>query len=434
MNIVEFFNEFAAPRSNVHRSNQQSFRDILEIKFESAFDERFSQSDLVDALNIEETFLFNTQTNRPLMNQNFTNISELDTFDYETVCPYVLVSVEIPNIICAVNQKFTEKFLCSHDLIRGLPLRIFQDLDCAAWTSMLASAKSGQVCRGLVRISIPWSLIHPFSYTEDVVCLPIFEPSRGRVEHIMVVFSPEAPSSTAPPSAIAAHALPSSNLKDGSGCDALPAYRPEPRVVRPAARRLLVQPRRKAAQPGEPRAPVAVTPQLIDAVRALPIRQAAAAVGLSASAFKRACRRLGVSRWAYQRRRPASRSSLTSDGSMTAATAAHSSVAVIAADVESDRRMDAALPVIPPPPPPPPPPTTTTTTPHACMPATWSAWDAPSESISESAVDGWLGCRPPLSPAAARLAPLWAWDAEDEGPGGPDCGTWPAVAAAAAGP
>jgi hypothetical protein len=53
--------------------------------------------------------------------------------------------------------------------------------------------------------------------------------------------------------------------------------------------------------------PLVITREQIDALRGLPLPRAAGAVGISATAFKRACRRLGVARWDYKRgpgRRP----------------------------------------------------------------------------------------------------------------------------------
>ena len=47
--------------------------------------------------------------------------------------------------------------------------------------------------------------------------------------------------------------------------------------------------------------PVVLTLELLDALRGLPLPRAAQAVGVSATAFKKACRRLGVHRWGYRR-------------------------------------------------------------------------------------------------------------------------------------
>lgn len=71
-------------------------------------------------------------------------------------------------------------------------------------------------------------------------------------------------------------------------------------------KRLTILPRRKAfAYPSHeqesPARGVTLTPELVTSLRGMPLAQAAQAVGLSATAFKRACRRLGVRRWEYTR-------------------------------------------------------------------------------------------------------------------------------------
>ena len=49
--------------------------------------------------------------------------------------------------------------------------------------------------------------------------------------------------------------------------------------------------------------PVAVTRELVATLSALPLQRAAAAAGVSPTAFKGACRTLGIARWTYQRGR-----------------------------------------------------------------------------------------------------------------------------------
>ncbi len=44
-----------------------------------------------------------------------------------------------------------------------------------------------------------------------------------------------------------------------------------------------------------------MTPELLNALEGLPLQQAAAAVGVSVTALKKACRRLGIARWGYRR-------------------------------------------------------------------------------------------------------------------------------------
>ena len=50
-----------------------------------------------------------------------------------------------------------------------------------------------------------------------------------------------------------------------------------------------------------PSSPVVISLELLDSLRGLSLPLAASTVGVSASAFKKACRRLGVCRWEYRR-------------------------------------------------------------------------------------------------------------------------------------
>ena len=47
--------------------------------------------------------------------------------------------------------------------------------------------------------------------------------------------------------------------------------------------------------------PVVISLELLDSLRGLPLPFAASSIGVSATAFKKACRRLGVTRWEYRR-------------------------------------------------------------------------------------------------------------------------------------
>ena len=47
--------------------------------------------------------------------------------------------------------------------------------------------------------------------------------------------------------------------------------------------------------------PVVISLELLDSLRGLPLPFAASSIGVSATAFKKACRRLGVTRWEYHR-------------------------------------------------------------------------------------------------------------------------------------
>jgi hypothetical protein len=65
-----------------------------------------------------------------------------------------------------------------------------------------------------------------------------------------------------------------------------------------------IVPRRKTiSSPGRvsPNTPVDITMNLLETLHGLPLPVAARSIGVSSSAFKKACRRLGVHRWHYQR-------------------------------------------------------------------------------------------------------------------------------------
>ena len=75
----------------------------------------------------------------------------------------------------------------------------------------------------------------------------------------------------------------------------------------PAETRLSIIPRFKTSQnrqqtpPASSPSPVVITTAVIDSLRGLPVPHAARSIGVSVTAFKRACRRLGVNRWQYAR-------------------------------------------------------------------------------------------------------------------------------------
>ena len=68
---------------------------------------------------------------------------------------------------------------------------------------------------------------------------------------------------------------------------------------------IVPRPRTVPARPPFPPAPtpspVVITTAVIDSLRGLPVPHAARSIGVSVTAFKRACRRLGVNRWQYAR-------------------------------------------------------------------------------------------------------------------------------------
>ena len=96
------------------------------------------------------------------------------------------------------------------------------------------------------------------------------------------------------------HQAPPGSLHDNH------AHSPNPFQSQNFAQRLRIKPRRTSCLPtladnGKPSSPVVISLEQLDSLRGLPLPLAASTVGISATAFKRACRRLGVTRWQYRR-------------------------------------------------------------------------------------------------------------------------------------
>ena len=200
-------------------------------------------------------------------------------------CAQALVSASEPYSISLVNEPFNTKFGCCHSQAHGQPLSLIQGSSSENWASMLSSvAQEGCVVRG--RMSTCNNRMQPDHPTEgDVICAPVVEAPNGAIRYILVLFAPHRSETSE-----ADHDL-------FVAADSLRAG-PTARASAP-----VVLPRRKQRQ-GEQKpaaAPVVVTAELLNGVRGLPLRKAAATVGLSPTAFKKACRKLGLDRWDYQR-------------------------------------------------------------------------------------------------------------------------------------
>ena len=211
----------------------------------------------------------------------------------ESRCPHVLVSADAPNIINVVNDKFTHKFGCSHAQALGQPLAIIQADHRQAWRSLLAAAAAGRIARSNVSVRQPWfspgrageNATNNDSKESDVICVPVVDVPNGPISNILVLFAPSRPHADS----------------EAAGCLSPAAAGDDGRVLSRAGP--IIRPRRKILADGTVALPEAVTltPELLDNVPGLPLRAAAAAVGVSPTAFKKACRKLGLRRWVYQR-------------------------------------------------------------------------------------------------------------------------------------
>ena len=216
-------------------------------------------------------------------------ISLQEVFE-DSYCPYALVSADAKYTISLVNGAFTRKYACTHSEAHGEPLRILQALgDAEAWASMLSSAFSGLVAHSIVSVSNPWT---DESQTEDVICVPVVEADNGPVSKVLVLFEQEIPHAPLAP------------------CDEQ-LTPPDTHHRRSETRTHAIRLRRKSgivrikktAPPESASAPivVVVTRALLEGVRGLSLRRAAAEIGVSPTAFKMAMRRLGLCCWTCQR-------------------------------------------------------------------------------------------------------------------------------------
>ena len=237
-----------------------------------------------------------------------------------------LVSADAPHAVHMANDAFLARFECSRPDVLGRPLDIFHSAsggvsepDCldpalsaqlcadseAAWSAMLRAALGGRAAR------LPADALNCRGGAgEEVACLPVVEAPNGRIRHLLVTFLPspccgtgtdDSDADPADPRAAAAVQRVrrpefSATASNAPGVLTCPRrHSPGPAIV----------PRRKPHSGGAtlPAPPVVVTRELVTALADLPLTQAAAAAGICATSFKRACRKLGVRRWVYRRHR-----------------------------------------------------------------------------------------------------------------------------------
>ena len=248
-----------------------------------------------------------------------------------------LVSADYPHAIHMANGAFLDRFSCDRQEVLGQSLHFFSIMDstffaealtnkCSAdseeaWSALLAIALDGRVARWRRDASDDVGIQICGNAAEEVTCAPVVEAPNGLIRHIVVSFGP-------PPG------VGSADERSVDGCGPPYPGQSAKRRVRPGLEKAAeattwnktsglvcprlrslgtaIFPRRKPSlqvqQAGNDKAlapPVLVTRELIAALADLPLNKAAAAAGVSATAFKKACRKLGVRRWAYKRGRSA---------------------------------------------------------------------------------------------------------------------------------
>ena len=205
--------------------------------------------------------------------------------------PQILVSSESPYNIHIANEDFLSRFEFSRNQVLGKSLNsIIPEIDISeAWRTVLSSALKGSV--------VSWNFDNNSLSRAPVsaILFPVVDSPNGRIRNILIQFP--APQAGFGPSS------PSSNTDDicCTPSTSVPsAAAASPECLKDQGHAIF--PRRRGRSAGQPlQQPVVVTPESIRKLRGLPLQAAARALGVSATAFKRACRRLGLRRWTYKR-------------------------------------------------------------------------------------------------------------------------------------
>ena len=239
-----------------------------------------------------------------------------------------LVSAETPHAIHMANKAFLDRFSCSTSEVLGLPLRLIcrdydSNLACSDHSLKPDGSESEDSLSALICIALDGSIARMALKTSDsvgnisdeVTCTPIVEAPNGRIRHLLITIGPLLCRSSTDELRTDDHPLynvgrakrrarpqvqPAATI-DTSGFLVCPHLQSAGPAVFPRRKPRTESSRESIGDALAP--PVVVTPELVAALAELPLRQAAAAAGLSPTAFKKACRKLGVRRWAYKRGR-----------------------------------------------------------------------------------------------------------------------------------
>ena len=278
-----------------------------------------------------------------------------------------LVSADYPHAIHMANGAFLDRFSCGRQDVLGQPLHFFSRMDstsistaltnpCSAdfeeaWSALLDTALDGRVARQRKDVTDDVGVLISGNDTDEVTCAPVVEAPTGLIRHLVVSFGP-------PPG------VGSADERFVDGCRLPHPSQSAKRRVRPGLEKTAeaatgtksaflvcprlrslghaILPRRKPSLevsrslPLAP--PVVVTRELIAALADLPLNKAAAAAGVSASAFKKACRKLGVLRWAYKRGRSALSVSVALSGAYVPGAGRDAGLESCCASVDSESR------------------------------------------------------------------------------------------------
>ena len=214
--------------------------------------------------------------------------------------PHCLVSATSTNSIHMADEGFLTKLGCSRADVLGKDL-IQLSNSAAKLSSMLTLAGNGDIGRGRIEFQLGSK-----SFAEQsAACVPVVEAANGTIRHILLLLLPaptncdESDQRGPQPCAVGLDDLlqPLPKVAPGGATASPSAAGDSP--ARCSGANIVIRPHSRP----HGTAPVVLTEALLAPLRRLSLLRAAAALGVSATAFKHACRRLGLKRWSYRRGR-----------------------------------------------------------------------------------------------------------------------------------
>ena len=294
----------------------------------------------------------------------------------DSVQARVLLSAQAPHDIHMANESFFRHFACSRSEVLGRPVDIvrgftnyFDDTIAAQIQTDFEAVWPAFLCAAIDGCVVKWPSMASDSCASlyGITCAPVVDAPNGPIRHLLLTFDAsscaEGEKIPCLDESLKTNAGHTAQLHAAkiTGCSCEPT---QPITVKDipgqsarAHKRSLtavIFPRRQPrpdgslAQDDGPRTrapPVVVTPGLVSALADLPLRKAAIAVGISVTAFKKACRKLGIRRWAYKRGRPADYAAHAADACADNRADPDEEVGICEADLDDDgNRADGAVP------------------------------------------------------------------------------------------
>ena len=225
--------------------------------------------------------------------------------------PKALVSLQPPHTIYMVDDELMRRFKLQHigERVIGQTVEIFPG---SFWSELLALAADGRT----VGERYASSVCSQYD-TDLIVCTPVVEASNGSIHNILVELvkpSNESHFSDSPVlrsnSSIRDWGKASRSFSIRDNAQILPnacAHIPDGQQPNTIATHAIIRRQRsrdriqRDEDTPQTDKTVVLTHDLLRALRGQPLPLAARAVGVSVTAFKRACRRLGVGRWEHKR-------------------------------------------------------------------------------------------------------------------------------------